>query len=86
MSDEMAEQYQKIINEIYIRNKGDSEKFSLSDKLVLKQIFGEVREEIYKNMDSYMAIVNYFADMDLNREILNSKQADTKKIEYILGK
>lgn len=82
MEETKIKAYQKIVDEIYDRNKNDINNFSLSDKLVLKNIFQDLKKDTIK----YLKAINYWANMDLSSEICDAKSADIRKLKYLIGK
>lgn len=76
----------EIINEtmdnIIKRTNGDWNNLTLSDKLILKQMYININKQI---MDS-KPIIDFWCHLDIENEILKEKNSEIGKLDWLMKK
>lgn len=73
----------ELAEEILERTNYDLENFSLSDKIVFKEICEKQKEFLVKYIEESLPTIEFFCDMDIAEEMNKSKVPDFQKIRNL---
>ncbi len=81
MSDEIANRYAEIMNEIADRTNGSFENMTFEDKLTTTYIMKQIDKQMTRYFENEYKIVKAWANLDVTDIILSEKDAQLNRLD-----
>lgn len=79
------EMYSEILKDINTRTNGEYERLSLSDKVMIKNILGCLRDDIVDYLSQNWQTIEDWYNLDIEKEIERCKEPDFDKLRKIIN-